>query len=87
MRYESWFLLFILPLTVGLLMTARNGNPYADAVLFLIVGIVLSMPLMTAITTYNLHPYRFTPLIVFFAIGIGTLFSQRNYSSIGLKTE
>ena len=87
MRYESWFLLFILPLTVGLFFTARNGNPYADTVLFLIVGIALSMPLMTAITTYNLHPYRFTPLIVFFAIGIGTLFSQRNYSSIGLKAE
>ena len=87
MRYESWFLLFILPLTVGLFLTARNGNPYADAVLFLIVGIALSMPLMTAITTYNLHPYRLTPLIVFFAIGIGTLFSQRSYSSIGVKVE
>jgi len=87
MRYESWFLLFILPLTVGLFMTARNGNPYADAVLFLIVGIVLSMPLMTAITTYNLHPYRLTPLIVFFAIGIGTLFSQRSHSFTGVKAE
>ena len=68
-------------------MTARNGNPYADAVLFLIVGIVLSMPLMTAITTYNLHPYRLTPLIVFFAIGIGTLFSQRSHSFTGVKAE
>ena len=87
MRYESWFLLFILPLTVGLFLTARNGNPYADSILFLIAGISLSMPLMTAFTSFNLHPYRFTPLIVFFAIGIGTLFSQRNYSSIGLKTE
>src|SRR3990172_4173112 len=87
MRYESWFLLFILPLTVGLFLTARNGNPYADAVLFLIVGIALSMPLMTAITTYNLHPYRLTPLIVFFAIGIGTLFFQKSHSFTGVKAE
>jgi len=87
MRYESWFLLFILPLTVGLFLTARNGNPYADAVLFLIAGISLAMPLMTAFTTFNLHPYRFTPLIVFFAIGIGTLFSQKSHASTGLNTE
>ena len=87
MRFESWFLLFILPLTVGLFLTARNGNPYADAVLVLIAGISLSMPLMAGLTAFNLHPYRFTPLIVFFAIGIGTLFSQKNHSSTGLKTE
>ena len=87
MRFESWFLLFILPLTIGLFLTARNGNPYADTILFLIAGISLSMPLMTALTTYNLHPYRFTPLIVFFAIGIGMLFSQKSHASTGLKTE
>src|SRR3989304_8859700 len=83
MRFEGWFLLFILPLTVGLFLTARNGNPYADAVLVLIAGISLSMPLMAGLTAFNLHPYRFTPLIVFFAIGIGTLFSQKNHSSTG----
>jgi len=87
MRFEAWFLLFILPLTVGLFLTARNGNPYADAVLVLIAGIALSMPLMAGLTAFNLHPYRFTPLIVFFAIGMGTLFSQKNYSSTGVKAE
>jgi len=77
LRFEGTFLLFILPVTVGLFLTARKVNPIADAILFLIVGVIIAMPLLAGLSWFNLHPYRFVPLMVFFAIGVGTLFSNK----------
>ncbi len=77
LRFESLVLIFILPLTVGLFMTSRRGFPQADSILIILVGIILAMPLMAAITGFNLHVYRNVPVSVFFAIGVGTLFSQK----------
>jgi len=77
LRLDGLFLVFVLPLTVGLFLTSRRGIKQADSILFLIVGIVLVMPLMAAFTSFNIHPYRYVPLIVFFAIGVGTLLSQK----------
>ena len=77
LRFDSRFLLLILPLTVTLFMTARKVNPQADSILFLITGIMLAMPLLVAFSDFNLHPYRFVPLVVFFSIGVGTIFSKK----------
>ncbi len=77
LRYDTIFLLFILPVTVGLYLTSKKGVQYADAILLLIIGVIFAMPLMAGTTTYNLHPYRYVPLIVFFAIGVGMLFSKK----------
>ncbi len=77
LRFDSVFLLLILPLTVTLFLTARKVNPQADSILFLIAGISLAMPLLAAFSDFNLHPYRFVPLLVFFAIGVGTIFSKK----------
>ena len=77
LRFDSVFLLLILPLTVTLFLTARKVNPQADSILFLIAGIMLAMPLLAGFSDFNLHPYRFVPLLVFFAIGVGTIFSKR----------
>ena len=77
LRFDSVFLLLILPLTVTLFLTARKVNPQADSILFLIAGIMLAMPLLAAFSDFNLHPYRFVPLLVFFAIGVGTIFSKK----------
>lgn len=85
LRFESLFLLFILPLTVGLFLTSRKGVPMADSMLVLIVGVILSMPLLAAMTGFNLHPYRYIPLIDFFAIGVATLLSKKSQTT-GLKT-
>ncbi len=85
LRFDGLFLLFILPLTVALYLRSRKGIIQGEAVIFLIVGTTLAMPFLAAMTGFNLHPYRYIPLIVFFAIGVGTLLAQRNHSS-GLKT-
>ena len=78
LRFESIFLLFILPLTFALFWTSRRGFPHADSVQILIAWAIIAMPLLTAMTTFNLHPYRYVALLDFFAIGVGTLLSKRN---------
>lgn len=77
LRFDTIFLMFILPLVVGLFLKARHGLKQADSILVLIGGITLAMPLLAAMGGFNLHPYRYIPLIVFFAIGIGVLFSSK----------
>ncbi len=78
LRFDTIFLLFILPLTVALFFTARNGILHANSILGLIVGVTISMPLMAALTDYNIHPYRYVPLMVFFSIGVGMLLSKKS---------
>jgi len=77
LRDDTLFLLFILPVTVGLFLKSLKGIPQADSILILIIGTIFVMPLLAALTIANLHPYRFMPLVVFFAIGVGTLLAQR----------
>ncbi len=77
MRFDGLFLMFILPLTVGLFLCAKKVNPQAESILFLIAGIEFAMVMLAAITGFNIHPYRYVPLVVFFAIGVGTLFSNK----------
>ncbi len=76
LRFDTIFLLFILPLTVALFFTAKKGIRQADSALALIAGVIISMTLLTTFTAFNLHPYRYVPLIVFFAIGVGILLSK-----------
>ena len=77
LRFDGIFLVFSLPLTVALFFTAKKGIRHADSVLVLMAGVMFTMSLLTAFTSFNLHPYRYVPLIVFFAIGVGTLLSKR----------
>jgi len=86
LRSDIFFLMFILPLTVGLFLVARKDILHADSILVIIVGIILAMPLMAAMTGYNLHPYRYVPLIVFFGIGVGMLFSNKISQARGLNS-
>ena len=78
LRFDGIFLLFILPLAVALFFTAKNGVLHADSLLALIAGAIISMSLLVAFTGFNLHPYRYMPLIVFFAVGVGMLLSKRS---------
>jgi hypothetical protein len=77
LRFDNIILIFILPLTVTLFLKARSGFWQPAAALGLLAGVVITMPLLAGVTGYNLHPYRFIPLSVFFAIGVGTLLSNR----------
>jgi len=78
LRFDTIFLLFILPLTVALYITSRKGITIADAILVQIVGVIVVMPLLSAMTTFDLHPYRYVPLVNFFAIGVATLLSKKS---------
>jgi len=77
LRLDTLFLLFILPVSVGLFLKSRQGIIESDSVLVLISVTILAMPLLAAMTTFNLHPYRMVPLEIFFAIGVGMLFSKK----------
>lgn len=76
LRIDGLILMFLLPLIFGLFLTSRKGNQAADSVLVMIAGILLSVPALAGFTEFNIQPYRWIPLIAFFAIGVGTLFSR-----------
>jgi hypothetical protein len=77
LRFDGVVILFILPLIVGLFVASRNGIKMADSIMVLIGGILLTAPLLTGFTEQTNQPYRFVPLVVFFAIGVGVLLSKR----------
>ena len=81
MRFDFLILLSILPLAVGLFFTSRRGIKEADAILVLILGSLVTGPVLASITDfYFILPYRYVPLIVFFSMGVG-VFLSRNVSS------
>jgi len=77
LRFDGLVLVFILPLIVGLFIAARHGIEHADSILVLIGGILFIAPIVTGFTELTNQPYRFVPLVVFFAIGVGVLLSKR----------
>ncbi|MDC0193595.1 hypothetical protein OAK01_01280 [Candidatus Nitrosopelagicus sp.] len=76
MRLDSVFVVFLIPLTVGLFIVSKN-NRYANSILILLVGTLLSAPFVTGITDMTNQPYRFLPLIVFFSVGVGMIVTNR----------
>ena len=64
-------------MTVGLFIATRKGIRHADSIMFLILGMLLMPPLLDALSFSINVPYRFIPLIVFFAIGTGLLLSKK----------
>ncbi len=78
LRFDYLMILTILPLSVGLLIRSKQGIKEADSILVLILGGLLAGPILVMFTDfYYILPYRFVPLVVFFAIGIGVLFSKK----------
>ena len=76
MRFDTITVLFLLPLIFGLFVISKS-NKYANSISILITGILLSAPLLTGITDQTNQPYRFMSMIVFFAVGVGMLFSVK----------
>jgi hypothetical protein len=77
LRADWLVLIFLLPLTFALFLKSRKGLRVADSILILILGGALSAPLLAGFTGFNIFPYRFMPLVVFFAVGVGTLLSKK----------
>ncbi|MBI1827904.1 MAG: hypothetical protein HY222_07885 [Thaumarchaeota archaeon] len=77
LRSDGLVLVFLLPLIVGLFIASKQGKLYANSIMILIMGVLLSFPLLAGLVQYTLEPYREIPLIVFFAIGSGLIFSKK----------
>ncbi len=82
LRFDGLILIFILPLIVGLFIVSRRGMTYADSILVLLMGILLSAPFLQGFTDFTNQPYRFVPLVVFFAIGVGTILSKKTSEQV-----
>ena len=80
LRYDLVIVLSLLPVTLGLFFKFRKENAKkADSILVLILTALLAGPITSLFTDfYFILPYRFMPLIVFVAVGIGILLSRRN---------
>ena len=80
LRYDLIIVLSLLPLTLGLFFKFRKENSKKiDSILVLILTALVAGPVMIMLTDfYFILPYRFLPLIVFVAVGIGVLLSKRN---------
>ena len=78
LRFDPLVVIFILPLIVGLFFKSRNGFKESESITFLIFGMILSALFIPALGTGINVPYRFIPLIVFFAMGVGILLSKKS---------
>ena len=76
MRIDSLFVLFLLPVTVGLFIKSKS-NKYSNSILVLISGALLTAPFLTGLTDQTNQPYRLLPLIVFFSVAVGIIFAKR----------
>jgi len=77
LRSDGLLMLFMIPLMVGLFIVSRNGIKHGESMMVFIAGMLLISPILTGFTTLTNQPYRFVPLVVFFAIGVGVLLSRR----------
>ena len=75
-RHDSLIILFVLPLVFGLFMVSKRSR-YANSIMVMIAGMLVIVPLISGFTEMTNQPYRFMPLVFFFAIGVGTLLSKR----------
>ena len=78
LRFDFFFIIMILPVTVGLMLLSKNKLKHADSILILIFGTIIASPILVAFTYhYEILPYRFIPLLVFFSIGVSMFFSKK----------
>ena len=82
LQFDIFLIIMILPVTIGLFFVARNGIKHAESMLFFIASLLLFGPLVSLVTDYFvILPYRFVPLIAFFAISMGIIIFRNAKSS------
>jgi len=73
-----FLLLFLLPVSIGLFLKARDGSKNAISLMILICGTILVTPVLEMLTDfYFVYPYRYVPLVTFFAIAFSSIFSKK----------
>ena len=79
LRFDIFFIMTLLPVTVGLMLLSKNKLKHADSILILIFGTIIASPILVTFTYhYEILPYRFIPLLIFFSIGVGMSFSKNS---------
>jgi len=79
LRFDLFFIMALLPVTVGLIFLSKNKLKHADSILILIFGTIIAGPILVTFTYhYEILPYRFIPLLIFFSIGVGMFFSKNS---------
>lgn len=75
----------LLLLVVGLFLIFQNRKRInnSNAIISLVLGMILTSPILTGMTTYSIWPYRMLPLVVLTALMIGMVFA--NLDKIDLK--
>ena len=82
LRFDLFFIIALLPVTIGLMFLSKNKLKHADSILILIFGTIIASPILVTFTYhYEILPYRFIPLFVFFAIGVGMFFSKKSVNN------
>jgi hypothetical protein len=81
LRFDGLIMLFMIPLIVGLFIVSRHGIKHGESMMVFIAGMLLIAPILTGFTNQTNQPYRFVPLAVFFAVGVGVLLSDRSNKS------
>ena len=78
LNFDLFFIMALLPVTVGLMFLSKNNLKHADSILIFIFGTIIASPILITFTYhYEIHGYRFMPLLVFFSIGVGMFFSKK----------
>ena len=81
LRFDNLILLVFIPLIFLLFVQSRNKNSNKIFVLFGILIMLISQPLLYSIIEMTIQPYRFIPLVVFVAIGLGIIFEKNKENS------
>ncbi len=73
---DRWVALFTPLLMFNLFICGTHGYKNANSIFLLMLGMILSSVFLSLFTDMTNQPYRFIPLEVFFAIGIGIMISN-----------
>ena len=76
LRFDGFVVVFLIPTIIGLYLISKN-NRYANSVSIMISGVIISNPILLAMTEITSQPYRFIPLLIFLAIGVGMILTRK----------
>ena len=78
LRFDILLLLLLLPVSVGLFLKVKNGDKNSVSLLLLLAGTIASTSILEMLTNFAMvYPYRYMPLVVFFAISASSLLSKK----------
>jgi len=84
LRFDIFIMMSLIPINF-LLYKKSLLDKRAQSLMIFVSGIILVGPLLTGFFNYMLNPYRLIPLVVFFAISVGYLFSRIPLRNNNLK--